>query len=114
MKTDVESKLDSDYIPYVDIFFTPQNSIVPKNVFQNKLAAQGIDAEDSGEIYDEMTEEYIRQYSDGTRNENIRVRPFYGEVVQDGGGGAIGIKPVQLDANPLKNLVRIMQQHNQF
>lgn len=104
MKTDVESKLDSDYIPYVDIFFTPQNSIVPKNVFQNKLAAQGIDAEDSGEIYDEMTEEYIRQYSDGTRNENIRVRPFYGEVVQDGGGGAIGIKPVQLDANPLKKL----------
>jgi len=104
MKNDIESKLDSDYIPYVDIFFTKQNGILSKVEFQTKLESLSIDAEDSGEIYDDMTEEYMRQYSDGSRNESVRVRPFYGEVVQDGGGGAIGIKPVQLDANPLKKL----------
>jgi len=104
MENDIDSDLDSDYIPYVKDFFTNQNGIVPKAQFQAKLVQNGMDADDAGEIYDEMTEEYIRQYSDGTRDENYRVRPFYGEVVTEQGGGVVGIKPVYLDANPLKKL----------
>ena len=104
MLKDIDSDLDPDYVPYVKDFFTPQNGIIRKNEFQTKLQKYGYDAEDSGEIYDEMVEEYKRQYSDGERNENVRVRPFYGEIVQDGGGGAVGIKPVYLNADPLKKL----------
>lgn len=104
MENDIDSDLDSDYIPYVKDFFTSDNGVVSKAQFQAKLVKNGVDSDDAGEIYDEMTEEYIRQYSDGTRDENYRVRPFYGEVVKEGGGGAFGIKPVYLDANPLKKL----------
>ena len=104
MENNIESELNSDYVPYVKDFFNKQNGIVPKNEFQTKLEAFGIDAGDSAEIYDEMTEEYIRQYSDGTRNENYRARPFYGEVVDGQGGGAIGAKPQYMNANPMEKL----------
>ena len=104
MQNDIDSKLDSDYVQYVGDFFTNQNGIVPQAQFEAKLIQRGIDANDATEIYTEMTEEYIRQYSDGTRDENYRVRPFYGEIVDEQGGGAVGIKPVYLDANPLKKL----------
>jgi hypothetical protein len=103
MKNDVYSELDSDYIQFVDNFFTKQNGIVPKNEFQDMLLKKGISIEDSAEIHDEMTEEYIRQYSDGTReNKSLRVIPFYGQVVKGDGGGAVGAKPVFLNANPLE------------
>ena len=104
MLNDVDSELDSDYIPYVKDFFTPQGGIVKQRDFEIKLAEYGYDADDAADIYNDMTEEYIRQYSDGTRNPDYRVRPFYGEIVTEGGGGAVGIKPVYLDANPLEKL----------
>lgn len=104
MLTDTESKLDSDYIPYVNNFFSEQNGVRPLADFTTRLSALGIDSDDAADIYEEMTEEYIRQYSDGERTTGTRIRPFYGEIVKNDGGGAVGIKPIYMNANPLEKL----------
>jgi hypothetical protein len=76
--------------------------VISKNQFiaqtKNKY-----DAEDAGEVYDELIEDYKTQYANPEAPEGLRTKMFIGGPFEDRTGG-IGVKPGIISADPLRNL----------